>query len=70
MFPFLEKEAKVVLMQIFSLLFPIHSLSCWQGEFVKQSTASFAADDFFLFSGPYYMIQGRHFKEKLDASHS
>ena len=34
MFPFLEKEAKVVLMQIFSLLFPIHSLSCWQGEFV------------------------------------
>ena len=34
---------------IFSILFPIHFLRCWQGEFVYQSRASLLGDHF-LFS--------------------
>ena len=30
-----------------SILFFIHFLGCWQGEFVYQSKASFVADHFF-----------------------
>ena len=32
---------------IFSILFSIHSLKCWQGEFVWQSKASLGDDYFF-----------------------
>ena len=32
---------------IFSILFSIHFLWCWQGEFVKQSRASLVGDHFF-----------------------
>ena len=31
---------------IFSILFSIHFLRCWQGEFVKQSGASLVGDHF------------------------
>ena len=32
--------------KVFSILFPIHSLRCWLGEFMWKSTASSAADNF------------------------
>ena len=35
--------------QIFSILFSIHFLMCWQGEFVKQSRG-FTVDYHFLYS--------------------
>ena len=55
---------------IFSIVFFIHFLRCWQGEFVEQSRATLVGDHFLLFSWPQYVIQGWYCKEKLDASHS
>ena len=36
----------LTLVYIFSKLFIIHFLKCWQGEFIKQSTASLVGDHF------------------------
>ena len=55
---------------IFSIVFFIHFLRCWQGEFVEQSRATSVGDHFLLFSWPQFVIQGWYCKEKLDASHS
>ena len=50
---------------IFSTLFFVHFLRCWQGEYVCQSKASFPGDHFF-----YSHNLNVQFREKLDASHS
>ena len=43
---------------IFSILFSIHSLWCWQREFVCQLRASLFGDHFFCSCGLYVFIQG------------
>ena len=53
---------------IFSILFSIHSLRCWQGEIVSQSRASLVGDH--SFSLMTLMCDSRwECKETLDASH-
>ena len=54
---------------IFSILFSIHFLRCWQGEFVEQSRASLV-DDHSLYSWPKCLTEGWNCKEKSDAGHS
>ena len=59
----------LTLVCIFSILFFIHSLRCWLGEFVYQSRASLVSWwSFPLSLWPYCVIQGWLCKEKLDAS--
>ena len=55
---------------IFSILFFIHFLKCWQGEFVLGLKNFFSWWSFHLFSWPWYVIQGWYCKEKLNARHS
>ena len=43
---------------IFSLLFSIHLLTRWQGEFVEQSRASLAADHFLYSRDPNVWFGG------------
>ena len=52
---------------IFSILFFIHFLKCWQGEFVLGLKNFFSWWSFHLFSWPWYVIQGWYCKEKLNA---
>ena len=55
---------------IFLILFFIHFLKCWQGEFVLGLKNFFSWWSFHLFSWPWYVIQGWYCKEKLNARHS
>ena len=55
---------------IFSILFSVHLLRCWQGEFVYQSRVSLVGDHFLYFHDIACVIQWWYCKEKLDASHS
>ena len=45
---------------IFSILFSLHFLRCWQGEFVEQSTASLVGDHFFPFCDLYKWFRGNN----------
>ena len=52
----------------FSILFFLHFLRCWQGEFLKTIKGFSSMWSFPLFSWPYYLIWGWYCTEKLDAS--
>ena len=54
---------------IFSILFCIHFLKFWQGEFVLQSQV-LQLIIISLFLWPWCVTQGWHWKKKLGASHS
>ena len=49
---------------IFSVLVSIHFLRCWQGEFVKQSRASFVGDHFLDSRDLNVWCRGDYCKEK------
>ena len=56
---------------IFSKLFSIHFLRCWQGKFVLRSKAALVGDHFIhSYDLRICLIQGWYCKENLDASHS
>ena len=55
---------------IFSLLFSIHFLWCWQREFFQPIKSFFSRWSFPFFSWCYCVIQGWQCEEKIDASHS
>ena len=52
----------------FSILFFLHFLRCWQGEFLKTIKGFSSMWSFPLFSWPYCLIWGWYCTEKLDAS--
>ena len=52
---------------IFSILFYIHFLECWQEEFIKQSGVSLVGDHYSCY---HNVNQEWHCKENLDSSHS
>ena len=55
---------------IFSILFSIHFLWYWQGEFVYQSRASLVGDHFLYSHDLDVWSMGWYCKENLDCSHS
>ena len=57
------------LVYMFSTLFSIHFLRCWQGEFVKRSRASLVHDHFLYSCDLNVWLRGDICLEKLDASH-
>ena len=52
----------------FSILFFLHFLRCWQGEFLKTIKGFSSMWSFPLFSWPYCLIRRWYCTEKLDAS--
>ena len=52
----------------FSILFFLHFLRCWQGEFLKTIEGFSSMWSFPLFSWPYRLIRRWYCTEKLDAS--
>ena len=54
---------------IFSILFPVHFVRCWQGEFVQQSRTLFVGDHFFNSRDLYAWFRGDNVKRtELDAN--
>ena len=60
----------LISVSIFSILFSIHFLWCWQGEFVEQSQLLGLAIFFFIFIILIYLIQQYYSKMKFDVGHS
>ena len=55
---------------IFSIMFSIYFLRCWEGEFCLTIKSFLSWWSFLIFSWLLSVIQGWSCKEKLDASHS